>query len=1005
MDSSLSATPIDVIIPVYRNLEMTRRCVESVFSSRQLTEYDLIIVDDCSPDAELTEWLKVIQSAGKATVLRNDHNLGFVASVNRGMALHPDRDVVLLNSDTEVANDWLDRLRRSALSSCDIGTVTPFSNNATICSYPYESWTGEVPGTLGLAKLDMLFAETHKGVVIDLPTAVGFCMYIRRACLEAVGMFDVARFGRGYGEENDFCRRALAVGWRSVLAANIFVYHKGGVSFAEERESLQKSALKALLEVHPDYIDRVNEFVSRDPLSPFRHSIDNARAKLGAAEVEQMALEHAAHGNREFGKPTQLHISHTWGGGTGKWVSDFCKGDLERRNLLLCSRSDRNNAGCCIELLDVSVSDSPMAVWELTAPIGAATPHHPEYRAILREIIDRFEVGAILVSSLVGHALDVLETGLPTLVVMHDFFPFCPAMFAYYKAPCAQCSALTLESCLQDNSYNQFWHNTQVDDWMRLRQELNDRLRRPWVSLAFPALSVRDRWVGLFPSIEELPWRLVSHGVDCVRATAGAIHAEPVFTSTKIRIVIPGRLAPHKGLNLFQQVLPELLKLSEVLLLGCGEYGSQFMNTPGIDVIADYDSTGLVREIARFSPDCALFLSIVPESFSYTLSEIFCLCVPPVATHLGAFGDRIEHGVTGLLFEPEPEALLACLREIAQDRTILSRISANLESMPARTVCDMIQDYHALLPCEQPGSGRLMLRGMAQAAGSRQKLIQDNAWLWGEILRERDQHAQESGGLRRSISDLNHRLSMADASLAAMKGSRSWRVTAPVRNLARIVRRVAALIQRSRRAAFDVDVKAQTHVPRLRCKPGFIDHSVNDKLGIEVRHGLGIPDAARLVFCFAPGDDEARSVHRIIGACTAVRNDVFFLIFNDEARVVEWGGVAGEMAALKAQRRIFFVGPIPEADYWLRAAEALVVMSKHGDEIANALAAMKAGLFLISCQGAPNRLLNGSRQIGLFSDASPSAAANALSGWLDLTEEERAYVVAETTTLLSRDAD
>jgi GT2 family glycosyltransferase len=82
-----------------------------------------------------------------------------------------------------------------------------------------------------VAELDAVFAQINAGKSIDLPTAVGFCMYIRRACLDAVGLFDAERFGRGYGEENDFSRRATRAGWRNVLCADVFVFHAGGVSF------------------------------------------------------------------------------------------------------------------------------------------------------------------------------------------------------------------------------------------------------------------------------------------------------------------------------------------------------------------------------------------------------------------------------------------------------------------------------------------------------------------------------------------------------------------------------------------------------------------------------------------------------------------------------------------------------------------------------------------------------------------------------------------------------
>ena len=70
---------------------------------------------------------------------------------------------------------------------------------------------------------------------MEIPTGVGFCMYITRSSLNAVGLFDADRFGRGYGEENDFCMRAAKSGYKHVLAHNTFVYHAGGVSFGEEK--------------------------------------------------------------------------------------------------------------------------------------------------------------------------------------------------------------------------------------------------------------------------------------------------------------------------------------------------------------------------------------------------------------------------------------------------------------------------------------------------------------------------------------------------------------------------------------------------------------------------------------------------------------------------------------------------------------------------------------------------------------------------------------------------
>lgn len=268
------ARVVDVIVPVYRGVEETRRCIESVLKAVCATPFELVLIDDASPEQELVCYLDTLAGRPGITLLRNAHNLGFVQTVNRGMTLHAERDVVLLNSDTEVANDWLDRLRTCGYSAPDIATATPFSNYATICGYPVFCADNAMPPDVGLAELDGLFARTNAGSHVEIPTAVGFCTYIRRACLDRVGLFDAERFGRGYGEENDFSRRAAKAGWRNVLCADTFVFHAGGVSFGAERSTLAAAGAEALSRLHPEYDELVQRFVADDPPAQFRRAVD-----------------------------------------------------------------------------------------------------------------------------------------------------------------------------------------------------------------------------------------------------------------------------------------------------------------------------------------------------------------------------------------------------------------------------------------------------------------------------------------------------------------------------------------------------------------------------------------------------------------------------------------------------------------------------------------------------------------------------------------------------------
>jgi len=273
------APTIDVIVPVYRGFEVTRRCIESVLGSRCRTPFELVVVDDASPEPDLSSWLDELAAAGRIGLHRNPENLGFVASVNRAMALHPERDAVLLNSDTQVANDWLDRLRACAAGDARIGTVTPFSNNGSICSYPNMLEVNPLPAGWPLAELDALFAAVNAGQCLDLPTGVGFCLYLRRDCWESLAGFDIEHFRRGYGEETDFCMRAAKAGWRNVLCADVFVFHEGSVSFGEERAELMNQGAAAMVELHPEYHELVIRFLRADPVRPWRDAVTRARGR------------------------------------------------------------------------------------------------------------------------------------------------------------------------------------------------------------------------------------------------------------------------------------------------------------------------------------------------------------------------------------------------------------------------------------------------------------------------------------------------------------------------------------------------------------------------------------------------------------------------------------------------------------------------------------------------------------------------------------------------------
>ncbi len=211
----------------------------------------ITVIDDASPEPALSRYLDRLAARRFIHLIRHPRNRGFVASANRGIKEAGKRDVVLLNADTEVPAGWLGRLAGHAYSHAKVASVSPFSNNATLCSYPAVPG-GPMPFGEGLSAIDAACAAANAGRSVTVPTTVGFCMYIRRDALDELGALDAKTFGRGYGEESDFCMRASAAGWRHLLACDLFVYHRGEVSFGDNAP--ERQAHVALLEARwPDY--------------------------------------------------------------------------------------------------------------------------------------------------------------------------------------------------------------------------------------------------------------------------------------------------------------------------------------------------------------------------------------------------------------------------------------------------------------------------------------------------------------------------------------------------------------------------------------------------------------------------------------------------------------------------------------------------------------------------------------------------------------------------------
>ena len=473
---------------------------------------------------------------GRITLVENQQNQGFVGSANEGMRAS-GRDVVLLNSDTLVFGDWLDRLQACAYAEERTATVTPFSNNATICSYPGFCAHNRLSASIDLAALDAVFASVNCGRSVDIPTAVGFCMYIRRECLVEAGLFDEDAFGTGYGEENDFCMRTAAAGWKQKLACDVFVYHAGGVSFGEA-SARQQAAMRTMISRHPSYPALVSAHVQADPANAFRIAVTGRRI-------------------RDSGKRVFLSVVHALGGGVAEHVRQLAA--LTGASAVWLTLRPVSPGACILECAHED--------FRFSLSLDAQREHET-----LAAVIRACGAERIHIHHLMEHAADlgrlVQDLGLPFDFTIHDYYTICPQVTLSDEQGryCGERGEESCNRCMERRPPR----NGLVDisSW---------RVAHAWALLGAdrviaPSADAAARMSRYYPEA-----RVVAAEHPAIGSWRMAA-ARTMEASERLRIVVLGTQTIHKGYELFRkcaEIATDRAWPLEFILAGSVETGIQ----------------------------------------------------------------------------------------------------------------------------------------------------------------------------------------------------------------------------------------------------------------------------------------------------------------------------------------------------------------------------------------------------------------------------------------------
>lgn len=296
----------EIILPVHNGLSLLRDGLDAVFAYTQRFDSRLIVVDDAS-DVTTATWLRnsIAAQPDWITLRRHDENLGFLATCNEAMAQGDSDYIVLLNSDVLVSPNWLERLLACAESDPRIAAVNPLSNRADNIDLPMA------PGANYLA-MNAYLANHRQGCYHDVVTGVGFCLLLRRSALHRVGLFDPI-YGHGYCEESDLCMRLIATGFRTVLAEDVYVYHRGGGSFSDGHARYLRNRQVFDQRWKKEYRRQFRVFRHANPLKPVRQLFALPTRWEPVPTAWQAARELLAEwqGPRSLQKLAKLGIHHT----------------------------------------------------------------------------------------------------------------------------------------------------------------------------------------------------------------------------------------------------------------------------------------------------------------------------------------------------------------------------------------------------------------------------------------------------------------------------------------------------------------------------------------------------------------------------------------------------------------------------------------------------------------------------------------------------------------------
>ncbi len=674
---------VDIIIPVFNAAEDLVLCLESVFKYTDLMQNRLILIDDASSDPATK---KLLDDLGKENVIivHNKENLGFSAGVNIGMGMSDKNDVLLLNSDTIVTKGWLQKIVNCAYSAPEIATATPLSNNATLCSVPEIFEDNSLPENIDAAKMGELVERCSMRKYPRITVANGFCMFIKRSVIHEIGLFDAETFGRGYGEENDFCCRAEQAGYINVQCDDTYIFHKGTRSFGSyEKQAYIKEHDRILRQRYPDQMYRNDVYVRDNPNGFVQENIkiflDIENGKKNILYVLHSDFRDGASDNVGG---TQLHVKH------------LKNGMLEDYNVFVAAR-DGNYLNLTF------YSDKIEHFWKFY--IGEFDGFFRFADKRLREawelIFAAFSIDIIHIHQLWSLSFDIMEIAercnIPIFFTCHDYLLISPSLKLLGEDDeVMRAAGMTADKweAMLTNRCGIYPVSGYITRWQQRWIEMLKKCEAVFV----PGSAAKSLICEYYPELEK-NILVVEHGYEFGKKEDSEVSAaENRSGSGKLNLAFVGGINKEKGGEVLCRIIRKLPDSVNVYLFGNIGYPElAALECRNLHKLGKYDSDDIPALFSQYDIDLVGILSVWPETYSYTLSESLLCGVPVIVTAIGALEERMNKLGAGWMVSTDHTAddFITIVGKVLKDRSLLDDKKRTAAQVKIRTLDEMNGEY------------------------------------------------------------------------------------------------------------------------------------------------------------------------------------------------------------------------------------------------------------------------------------------------------------------------